>query len=129
MVIDWQVVLIVITFLLAAFALYKIYQGGGSVSATEIADQIKAARPIAIEISEIAQVAVNATEELRRQGKITENKVALSHAFDLTRKWIPDEWEISNEDIFSALDAAILVASALRNQADSLKSGYSLKTN
>lgn len=121
MVIDWQVVLIFITLLVAGFALYKAYQHGTVLTPVEIADQVKAARPIAIEISEIAQIAVNSIEELRRQGKIVDNKEALSRAFDLTRKWIPDEWEISNEDIFSALDAAILVASALRTQADPLK--------
>lgn len=112
-----QLILILVTMGVAAFALYQSYRAGAKVTPSVVLEKLKEARPVAAQLMEIAQAAVNAVEQLRREGKISDNDIAFNHALDLVKKWVPDEWEIDNEDIISAINAAILVASALSRQA------------
>lgn len=118
---DGETILIVLTLVVAGVALYKASQRGEikSFTPSTLVEAVQEARPIAIELKEIAQVAVSSVEQLRREGKIQDNDAAFNRALDLTKKWIPDEWEISNEDIVAAINAAVLVASALSRQAGS----------
>lgn len=112
-----NVILILITMGVAAFALYKAYSRGEGVTLSSAIEEIKEARPVALELMEIAQIAVNATEQLKREGKIEENDVAFSHALDLVKKWLPNSFRVDNEDIIAAINAAVLVASGLSKQA------------
>lgn len=112
-----QTLLIVVTLAVAGFALYRSYQSGKSVTMTSLVETIKSSAPVAQELMEIAQIAVNSVEQLRREGKITDNDIAFNRALDLTKKWIPDEWKVDNSDIINSINAAILVASSLSKQA------------
>lgn len=112
-----EIILILLTMGVAGFALYKNYQRGETVTLASSVEAIKEARPIAIDVGEIVQLAVNGVEQLRREGKITDNNVAFREAYTRSRKWIPDEWEVSEEDLIAAINGAVLVASSLSEQA------------
>src|SRR5688572_28545 len=113
----WQIGLIVVTLLVAGYALYQSHQRGETIVPTTLVEAVKEAVPVTQQLQEIVQIAVNAVEQLRREGKITDNDAAFNRALDLAKKWIPDEWEVDNTDIIAAINAAVLVASALSNQA------------
>lgn len=117
-----QAILIGLVILLVAFNIYTQYRQGKLTDLTPgvLADKVREEIPVAKQLMEVAQIAVNATEQLRRERQIQTNDEAFNHALDLVKKWVPDEWEISNADIVEAINAAVLVASALRTQADAL---------
>lgn len=112
-----QMLMILVTLVVAAFALYRSFQRGETVTLTQGIETIKSSIPIAQQVMEVAQIAVNSVEQLRREGKITDNDVAFNRALDLTKGWIPQEWQVENKDIIASINAAILVASALSRQA------------
>lgn len=113
----WQVGLILVTLAVAGYALYQSHQSGEAITPTALVEHVKEAIPIAQQVQEIAQIAVNSVEQLRRERKITNNDVAFNRALDLTKKWLPKEWQVDNEDIIASINSAILVASALSKQA------------
>lgn len=112
-----QAVLIILTVGIAGFALYRTYRSGEIITLNGVVDQIRDARPIATQVAEVAQIAVNSVEQIRREGKLQNNDAAFNHALNLVKKWIPDEWEVDNEDIINTINAAVLVSSALRREA------------
>lgn len=114
-----QTILIVLTLLVAGYALFRKREtiDISTLTPSAVLEEINSARPIAVELMEIAQVAVNSVEQLRREGKIQSNDVAFNTALDLIKKWVPDQWELDNEDIVNSINAAVLVASALRREA------------
>lgn len=114
-----QLFLIIATILVAGFALYRSYAMGNLITLSGAVDTIKGSVPVAQELQEIVQIAVNSVEQLKREGKIDSNDVAFNHALDLVKKWVPKEWHVDNEDIFAAINAAVLVSSALARQAGS----------
>lgn len=115
---NWAVVfIVVVTLALAGYAVYKANQGGKPITMTASLEAIKDATPIAVQAKEIVQIAVNAAEQLKREGSLKSNDEAFNHALDLTKQWIPPEWQLSNEDVINFINAAVLVSSALARQA------------
>lgn len=112
-----QTILVLITLAVAGYALYQSFRRGETITLTGAVEEIKEARPVAVELMEVVQIAVNSVEQLRREGKIADNDVAFRRALDISKKWIPDEWEIDNEDLINAINAAVLVASATSQMA------------
>lgn len=113
----WQVLLIVATLVVAGYALYKSHQNDTQITPMLLAETVQEAIPVAKQLQEIAQLAVNSVEQLRRERKITDNNIAFRTAIERTKKWLPAEWQVDNEDIVAAVNGAILVASALSRQA------------
>lgn len=126
-----QTYLIIITVVVAIVAIVRSYMVTHTVDLTPstLVETIKEAQPVAKELMEVAQIAVNATEQLKREGKIASNDQAFNHALDLVKKWIPDQWEVDNEDIIAAINSAVLVASALSKQAGKSSEDKTLKLN
>lgn len=114
---QWQIVLIFVSLVIAGFALYRSFQAGNQITLSGAVEEIKSSVPVALELKEIAELAVGSVEQLRREGKIQDNDVAFNRALDLVKKWIPAEMHVDNEDILAAINAAVLVASALSRQA------------
>jgi hypothetical protein len=112
-----QVVMIVVTLLVAGYALYRSYQADHGITLSAVAEQIKEAQPVVLQLREVVEIAVQAAEQLKREGSIQSNDEALNHALNLVKQWIPDEWEVSNRDIIESINSAVLVASALSRQA------------
>lgn len=114
-----NILLIVIVVVLAGFALFARQQRDpeATITPSVVLEEIKMARPLAVELAEIVQIAVNSVEQLRREGKIQSNDVAFNRALDIAKKWIPDEWEVDNEDLINTINSAVLVASSLRREA------------
>ncbi len=108
---------VVVTLAVAGYAVYVASQRGETLTPLVVAEAIKGAQPIALQAKEIVQIAVNATEQLKREGKIQSNDEAFNHALDLAKQWIPKEWQVSNQDIISFINSAVLVSSALARQA------------
>lgn len=108
-----------VTLGIAGFILYRAYQvqGKAAFTSSTVLDTISDARSRASEIAEIVQIAVNAAEQLKREKQIQTNDEALNHALDLAKRWIPDEWEVPNEDVINFINAAVLQASSLSKVA------------
>jgi hypothetical protein len=115
---DTQTILIIVTILVAAFALYRTFKNKPEeVTPTVVANTIRESVPVAKELMEIIQIAVNSSEQLKREGKISSNDVALNHALDYIKRWVPASWQVSNEDIIVGINSAVLIASGLRKEA------------
>lgn len=115
---DTQTILIIVTLLVAAFALYTAYKNKpGEITPAVVSNTIKDSTTVAKELMEIVQIATNAAEQLKREGKISSNDAAFNYALNYIKKWIPDSWEISNDDIITAINAGVLVSSGLRRDA------------
>lgn len=114
-----QIFVVVVTLAVAGYAVYVATKRGETVTLSGVVENIKEAVPIALQASEIVQVAVNTVEQLKRDGTINDNDEALNHALNLAKQWIPPEWQVSNEDIIRFIKAAVLTSSALARQAGS----------
>lgn len=114
-----QIFVVVVALAMAGYAIYTTTQKGQAVTLTGAVEAVKEAMPVALQAKEIVQIAVNATEQLKREGQIKTNDEAFNHALNLAKQWIPDEYEVSNEDIINFINSAVLVSSALARQAGS----------
>jgi hypothetical protein len=115
---DTQTILIIVTILVAVFALYRTFKNKPEeLTPVVVANTVRESVPVAKELMEIAQIATNAAEQLKREGKIRSNDIAFNYALDYIKRWVPDEWEVSNDDIIAAVNAAVLVSSGLRKDA------------
>lgn len=112
----WQIFVVLVSLLLAGYAVYRSYQSGHAITLSNVAETLHEVQPTVADVKEVVQIAVDSAEQLKREGKIT-NEQAFNHALDLAKKWIPKEWQVDNEDIINAINAAVLVASALSKQA------------
>lgn len=85
---------------------------------------IKVVPGIASEINAAANVVVLGIEQIRREGNLS-NEDAYNMALNQMRDWVrlvvPGEIKITNEQIISAINSAILVASALTHQIEESK--------
>lgn len=111
-ILGWVVILAV-----AGYAVYAATRRGEVINASGVLEAVHEAQSVALQVKEIVQVAVNAAEQLKREGAIQSNDAAFNHALDLAKAWIPDEWEVPNADIIEMINASVLVASALARQA------------
>lgn len=102
---------------LVGYDIYLRYRQGQEITVPGVLEAVAEARPVALEVKEIAQLAVNAVEQARREGKITDNNIAFDKAYTMAKAWIPDEWEIPDSQLIETINGAILVASALSAQA------------
>jgi hypothetical protein len=115
---DTQTILIIIVVIVAAISLWiALKNKSGELTPVVVANTVRESVPVAKELMEIVQIGVNSAEQLKREGKILTNDVAFNHVLDYIKRWVPDEWEVSNEDIITAINAAVLVASATRREA------------
>lgn len=115
---DWLQILIgLVTLAVAGYAMYVAIQHHQPITLSAAVEDVKDAIPIAIQVKDIVQIAVNSAEQLKREGSIQTNDQAFNHALDLAKQWIPPEWQVSNEDIINFINASVLVSSALARQA------------
>lgn len=119
---NWQVVLILITLVVSVYALYKASQSGQAVNLGSVVSTIEGSVPLAKEIIDVAQTAVNSIEQMRRQpGNTMSNNEAFSRATATVRKWFPATEDVSDEQIITAINSAVLVASTMTNQIQAAK--------
>jgi len=104
---------------LVGYDIYLRHQQGKEITVPGVLEAVAEARPVALEVRDIVQLAVNAVEQTRREGKITNNNQAFERAYMMAKKWIPDEWEVPDDQLIETINGAILVASALSKQAGS----------
>lgn len=115
---DWIVIFVAgVALVVAIYSVYAASQHGTPVTLAGSVEALKEAVPVAVQAKEIVQIAVNSAEQLKREGSLKTNDQAFNHALDLAKKWIPPEWQVSNEDIINFINAAVLVSSALARQA------------
>lgn len=111
-----NVVLILLTVLVAAYALYQRYKRGEAIDASGVVSELKAAQPLASELIAIATIAVQSAEQLKNTGKIDGNDAAFNYALNFIKGWFPAASGIDNADIKAAIESAVLVANALSQQ-------------
>lgn len=112
-----QIFVVVVTLAVAGYAIYAATQQGKPVTLAGVVEEVKDAIPVALQAKEIVQIAVDSTEQLKREGMLKDNDEAFNHALNLAKQWLPPEWQVSNEDVVSFINAAVLVSSALARQA------------
>jgi len=112
-----QIFVAVVTLAVAGYAVYAATKKGETVTLSGVVENVKEAVPIALQAKEVVQIAVNTVEQLKRDGSIKTNDEAFNHALNLSKKWLPAEWQVSNEDIINFINAAVLTSSALAKQA------------
>jgi len=112
-----QIFVAVVALVVAGYAIYIATQQGKPVTLAGVVEEIKEAVPVALQAKEVVQIAVDTVEQLKRTGEIKTNDEAFNHALNLAKAWLPPDWRVSNEDIISFINAAVLTSSALARQA------------
>lgn len=107
------IVVSIIAVLIAAFA---VWRSGRPVTLQGVTTELAAAQPLAQELANVATIAVQSAEQLKRTGEIKSNDAAFNYALDFVKKWIPASSGIDNKDIIAAINSAVLVASYLADQ-------------
>lgn len=99
--------------------IYAVVASKRPLTVKGVSDAVNMVPRIATEISAAATTVVQGIEQVKREGELT-NEQAYDMALDQMREWVklvvPVEIKIGNDQIISAINSAILVASALTNQ-------------
>lgn len=115
-----QTILILVTLVLAGWAVYKSYQRGEQVTLSSVVEQVKEAVPVAEELQAIALTAVQAAEQLKNTGKLPDNDAAFEYALNYIRKHVPLLTGIDNNDIVTAIESAVFVVNNISKQVGDL---------
>lgn len=115
-----SVILIFLTLLVAGYAVYRLHTQGVVLTPTTVVNELKSAQPRAQELLNVANIVVQANEQRKREGKIT-NEQAYDDALNFMKKWFPGTSGVDNNDIINAVNAAILVASQITSEIKSTK--------
>lgn len=85
---EWIAIAVAIVAIgLSAFAYYR---SGKPLTIAGVQEAYTQSQTLAAELSEVAQMAVAATEQLKESGKITTSDQAFNNAFDHINRWFPD---------------------------------------
>lgn len=112
---------VVLTLIIAGYALFRSYQTGGTVDATTIVGTLEASVEPAQELATVVGIAVDAAEQMKREGTIDTNEQALNYAIDYIQKYFPAVAKLENEKIIGAIKAAVLAASYVTSQINANK--------
>lgn len=66
------------------------YRSGRPLTLQGVTSTLEAAQPLAEQIRDVAEVAVNAAQQLKETGKIETGDQAFEEAFSHLREWFPD---------------------------------------
>lgn len=102
----------------AGFAIYKL---GRVPTVAELTPIVEQAIPIGQDFAEVAQIVVNEAEQLKRTGRIESNDAAFNYALNKAKAYFPALTPLDNEKLISAINGAVLVASALTAQINEAK--------
>ena len=116
---NWIILIVAAVALVTAG--YAVYKLGRIPTVTELVSSVEGGIPVGQDFAQVAEIAVNAAEQLKRQGKIATNDEAFNHALNIAKKYLPALTPIENEKMIAAINAAVLVASALTAQIEAAK--------
>lgn len=116
-----NIVLIVVVVIVATYGGYQKWKRGEEITIPGVAGMLEASIPLATELVDVAQMAVNEMELLKKNGRIT-NQEAFNRALNIIKGWSPALASIDNDKIITAINSAVLVASALTHQIRADKS-------
>lgn len=91
---------------IAAVALYQARQ---PLTVANVSGALQKGTETASELTEVALVAVRASEQLWRTGRIQRDQ-RLTKALNYTRQWFPD---LNDETLLTALESAVLVVNTV----------------
>lgn len=90
------------------------------VTAANVTNAINAVPSLAVEVEKAATIVVQGIEQARRAGKL-DNVPAYGELLNQVRSWLPVNIKPTNEQILSAINSAILLASLATNQINAAK--------
>lgn len=103
-----------------AVAIYLFVSRQTPPTAANLTTAINAVPSLATELETVATTIVQANEQRKREGKLT-NEQAYSDALNYVRGWFPVKVGITNEQIVAAINSAILIASVATAQIEQSK--------
>lgn len=125
-----QVLVWVVTLAIAGYAIYAATRNGQTVTLPGVVQAVKTAEPIAVEISRVAGIAVQAAEQLGKTGKLPDNDAKFEYALDYIKKNIPYTAGVSNKDIETAIESAVfLVNNTVKNYSATVSEPGVIVTN
>jgi hypothetical protein len=107
---------IVVSVIAIVIAAVTFFRRGEPVTIQGVTDSLEDAIPLASQLAQVAEIAVQSAEQLKRTGQIQSNDEAFNYALSFVKKWIPATEGIDNEDIIAAINSAVLVASYMADQ-------------
>lgn len=117
----------VVAVIVAVYAIYKASQAGVEITPGFLQEAVLSAVPIGQDFATVAQIAVNEAEQLKRTGKIASNDEAFDHALTIAKNYLPSLTPLESAKLIAAINAAVLVASALTAQINQAKAAVESK--
>src|SRR6188474_2993380 len=111
---------LVVAVLTAAVVGYLLWKRGGPVTLQGIVSTAEEAAPIAQELAKVAEIGVQAAEQLFSTGRLPKDD-RLDYALNYVKSWSPALQELDNAKVYAAIESAVLVANALRAQAQTIQ--------
>lgn len=108
----------VVALIVAGYAVYKM---GRLPTVAELTPLVEKAVPVGQDFAAVAQIVVNEAEQLKRTGKLDSNDAAFAYALKKAKEYFPVLEPLEQDKLISAINASVLVASALTAQIESAK--------
>lgn len=86
--IEW--IAIAVAIIATGLSAFAYYRSGRSLTVAGVQEAYVQSQTLAAELSEVANMAVAASAQLKESGKITTNEAAFNNAFDHINRWFPD---------------------------------------
>lgn len=102
--------------LVVVIAAFLLWQGQQLINVANVVAAAKQAVPLAMEVKEVAEMAVLAAEEYADKGKLNTSDEKLRFAIGVFKRWIPVSRQVSDEDMLVAIHSFIPVVNALKAQ-------------
>lgn len=116
-----ETVTLIVAVVAIAMAGYSIWKLGHVPDFSELTAVVEDAVPVGQDFASVAQIVVNEAEQLKRTGAIPSNDAAFTYAFNKAKEYFPQLTSIDKDKLITAINSAVLVASALTAQIEQNK--------
>lgn len=110
-----QFMTVVIFIAVVAFLLWQQWRTGKPITVADIAKAVEIAKPLTERVRIVAEGAVLAQEQIKREGKLS-NEEAYQKAFAVIRAQFPPASGVTDADILREINRAVLIASSISSQ-------------
>lgn len=120
---EWLPIISLVVAILAV--IFAFVRGGTVVTPQSVLTAVDSVRPLASELAAVATIVVQANEQRKRNGQLT-NEQAYHDALNAVRGWVSGidprfKVSITNDQIIMAINSAVLVASSLTHAIEESK--------
>lgn len=122
-----ETTMLIIFLVVVGVVLWRQYQAGKPINIADVIVAVQTAQPIIERVRTVAEAAVLAQEQIKRDGSIS-NEQAFQKAFAELRKQFPITSGVTDAEIIREINRAVLIASTMSAQIKGAKDKVTTST-